>query len=155
MPRVRTARRSSAVAGPHARRFVAPPVVECGQQVSRLGSSDLLLFEQLEHAQALGVALIAFRRGDVLLPPTDPNMLASYVSQVGPFSARFFGDLLLVGSAATWALFSSVGRPLVASVGAFHAILQASVVAIVILAPFVPIELAGGSRGRPQVRVVD
>jgi drug/metabolite transporter (DMT)-like permease len=53
------------------------------------------------------------------------------------------GDLLLVASAATWALFSSVGRPLVASVGAFRAILGASVVAVVLLLPFVPVELAG------------
>jgi len=53
------------------------------------------------------------------------------------------GDLLLVASAATWALFSSVGRPLVAAVGAFRAILGASVVAVVLLLPFVPLELAG------------
>ena len=53
------------------------------------------------------------------------------------------GDLLLVASAATWALFSSVGRPLVAAVGAFRAILGASAVAIVVLLPFVPLELAG------------
>ena len=53
------------------------------------------------------------------------------------------GDLLLVASAATWALFSSVGRPLVASVGAFRAILGASAVAVVLLLPFVPVELAG------------
>jgi drug/metabolite transporter (DMT)-like permease len=53
------------------------------------------------------------------------------------------GDLLLVASAATWALFSSVGRPLVAAVGAFRAILGASAVAVVLLLPFVPLELAG------------
>lgn len=53
------------------------------------------------------------------------------------------GDLLLVASAATWALFSSVGRPLVAAVGAFRAILGASVVAVVLLVPFIPLELAG------------
>ncbi len=53
------------------------------------------------------------------------------------------GDLLLVASAATWALFSSVGRPLVAAVGAFRAILGASAVAVILLLPFVPLELAG------------
>jgi drug/metabolite transporter (DMT)-like permease len=55
------------------------------------------------------------------------------------------GDLLLVASAASWALFSSVGRPLVAAVGAFRAILGASAVAVVLLLPFVPLELAGRS----------
>ncbi len=55
---------------------------------------------------------------------------------------RLVGDALLVGSAATWALFSSVGRPLVARVGAFRAILQAGTIAIVLLLPFVPFELA-------------
>lgn len=52
------------------------------------------------------------------------------------------GDGLLVGSAGTWALFSSVGRPLVGQVGAFRAILQASCVASVLLLPFLPLELA-------------
>ena len=52
------------------------------------------------------------------------------------------GDLLLVASAATWALFSSVGRPLVAEVGAFRAILQSSAVAIVLLVPLAALELA-------------
>ena len=55
------------------------------------------------------------------------------------------GDLLLVASAASWALFSSVGRPLVAAGGAFRAILGASAVAVVLLLPFVPLELAGRS----------
>jgi drug/metabolite transporter (DMT)-like permease len=50
---------------------------------------------------------------------------------------------MLVGSAATWALFSSVGRPLVAAVGAFRAIFGASLVAIVLLVPLVPFELSG------------
>jgi drug/metabolite transporter (DMT)-like permease len=53
------------------------------------------------------------------------------------------GDALLVGSAATWALFSTVGRPLVAAIGAFRAVFGASLVAIVLLAPFVPLELSG------------
>lgn len=55
----------------------------------------------------------------------------------------FLGDLLLVGSAATWALFSSVGRPLVAVVGAFRAVFGASLVAIVVLVPLTLLELAG------------
>ena len=88
-----------------------------------------------------GVAVLAARNGgfggaagpDVVLP----GSLA--------LSRPLLGDLLLVASAATWALFSSVGRPLVAAVGAFRAIFGASVVAIVLLLPFVPLELAGRS----------
>jgi drug/metabolite transporter (DMT)-like permease len=55
--------------------------------------------------------------------------------------------VLLVGSAATWALFSSVGRPLVGAVGAFRAIFGASLVAIVFLAPVVPFEIAARAAG--------
>jgi drug/metabolite transporter (DMT)-like permease len=88
-----------------------------------------------------GVAVLAARNGgfggaagpDVVLP----GNLA--------LPRPLLGDLLLVGSAATWALFSSVGRPLVVAVGAFRAILGASAVAIVLLLPFVPLELAGRS----------
>lgn len=89
-----------------------------------------------------GVAVLAFR-GAVVVGPVDENLLAIYAARIGPFDARFVGDLLLVGSAATWALFSSVGRPLVERVGAFRAILQASCVAIVLVAPFSAVELAG------------
>jgi drug/metabolite transporter (DMT)-like permease len=56
--------------------------------------------------------------------------------------ASLAGDLLLVGAAATWALFSHAGKPLVAQVGAFRAILQASSVGILLLLPFVPLELS-------------
>jgi drug/metabolite transporter (DMT)-like permease len=53
------------------------------------------------------------------------------------------GDVLLVGSAAAWAVFSSVGRPLVVAVGAFRAVFGASLVAIVVLLPLAAVELAG------------
>jgi drug/metabolite transporter (DMT)-like permease len=56
--------------------------------------------------------------------------------------ASLAGDILLVGAAATWALFSHVGKALVAQVGAFRSILQSSAVGIVLLLPFVPLELA-------------
>lgn len=84
-----------------------------------------------------GVALIAARNGGF----GDAGTAAG--PQLAGLPSRFVGDLLLVASAATWALFSSVGRPLVGRVGAFRAILQASCVAVVLLAPFVPLELAG------------
>jgi drug/metabolite transporter (DMT)-like permease len=58
-------------------------------------------------------------------------------------ASRLAGDLMLVGAAATWALFSSIGRPLVAAVGAFRAIMQATAVALLLLLPIVPLELAG------------
>lgn len=58
-------------------------------------------------------------------------------------ASRLTGDLMLVGAAATWALFSSIGRPLVAAVGAFRAITQATAVALLLLLPLVPLELAG------------
>ena len=64
-------------------------------------------------------------------------------SFAGASGSALLGDLMLVGSAATWALFSSVGRPLVAAVGAFRAIFGASLVAIVLLVPLVPFELSG------------
>lgn len=61
----------------------------------------------------------------------------------GSGTRGLLGDGLLVASAASWALFSSVGRPLVERVGAIRAIFGASCVAIVLLLPFVPFELAG------------
>ena len=62
---------------------------------------------------------------------------------VAGLPAALVGDALLVASAGTWALFSSVGRPLVEAVGAFRAILQASLVAVALLLPLAPLELAG------------
>lgn len=59
---------------------------------------------------------------------------------------HLLGDGLLVASAATWALFSWVGRPLVVVHGAFRAILQASCIAIPVLVPLAAIELANGPR---------
>ncbi len=68
----------------------------------------------------------------------------------GATPEALLGDLMLVGSAATWALFSSVGRPLVGAVGAFRAVFGASLVAIVLLAPLVPLELAGRTLPAPD-----
>lgn len=76
-------------------------------------------------------------------------IVASRNAAPGPTgSLPLVGDALLVGSAATWALFSSVGRPLVAVHGAFRAILQAACVAIPVLVPFVALELATGASVR-------
>jgi drug/metabolite transporter (DMT)-like permease len=92
-----------------------------------------------------GVAVIASRNA------SSTEVLGQHGSIAG-LPAGLVGDVLLVGSAATWALFSSVGRPLVAAVGAFRAILQASVVAIAILAPLAPFEI--GARAWPPIEPV-
>ncbi len=86
-----------------------------------------------------GVAVLATRNGGFGGPAGAEAVLPGGIA----FPRALLGDLLLVASAATWALFSSVGRPLVAAVGAFRAILGASAVAVVLLLPFVPLELAG------------
>jgi drug/metabolite transporter (DMT)-like permease len=113
----------------------------------------VLLEGQHVHARAwlgvgvalAGVAVIASRNAG-------PGGLLVSHGQIAGLPAALVGDLLLVGSAATWALFSSVGRPLVAAVGPFRAILQASLVAIVVLVPFIPFELA--RQPLPQVEPV-
>jgi drug/metabolite transporter (DMT)-like permease len=87
-----------------------------------------------------GVAVLAARNG---------SFAAAGGPSIAGVPAPLIGDALLVASAATWALFSSVGRPLVDAVGAFRAILQASLVAAVLLLPFASVELAG--RGLPPL----
>ncbi len=70
---------------------------------------------------------------------------ASVEGELAGLPSRLVGDALLVGSAATWALYSSVGRPLVHAVGAVRAILGSSAVAVLLVAPLVPIELASAA----------
>ncbi|HEY3523548.1 MAG TPA: DMT family transporter [Candidatus Limnocylindrales bacterium] len=82
-----------------------------------------------------GVAVVAGR--NAAAAPID--------GQLAGLPSRLVGDLLLVASAATWALYSSVGRPLVHSVGAVRAILGSSAVAILLVAPLVPLELASSA----------
>jgi drug/metabolite transporter (DMT)-like permease len=95
--------------------------------------------ERVHPAAWLGVLVALVGVAVVAGPNAAP---AARAVGVAGLPAGIVGDVLLVGSAATWALFSSVGRPLVGAVGAFRAILQASAVAIVLLVPFVPFELA-------------
>ena len=86
-----------------------------------------------------GVAILALRSvgADAAGIPVDAD------DQLAATASRLTGDLMLVGAAAAWALFSSIGRPLVAAVGAFRAIMQATAVGLVLLLPLVPIELSG------------
>ena len=50
--------------------------------------------------------------------------------------ARLIGVVMLIGAGATWALFSSFGRPVVAAVGARTAVTLCALVSIPFLAPF-------------------
>lgn len=55
---------------------------------------------------------------------------------------ELFGVLMLVGGGAAWALYSSLGRPLVAALGAGRAVSLSSLVAVPMLLPFALAELA-------------
>jgi drug/metabolite transporter (DMT)-like permease len=101
----------------------------------------LLFAATLEGSRARPLAWLG-----VLIALAGVALLASRDASFGGLSGpAVVGDALLVASAATWALFSSVGRPLVAAVGAFRSIFGASLVAIVLLVPLVPFELAARS----------
>lgn len=58
--------------------------------------------------------------------------------------ARLIGVAMLIGAGATWALFSSFGRPVVAAVGARTAVTLCAAVAIPLLIPFAAVEIAVG-----------
>lgn len=60
---------------------------------------------------------------------------------------RLLGVLLLVGGGAAWALYSSLGRPLVAVLGSSRAVSLSSLVAVPLLAPFALIELPTSTIG--------
>ena len=103
-----------------------------GERVRRIAWAGCLV-------ALVGVAVLASRNGGFGGAAGPQVELAAGLS----VPRALLGDLLLIASAATWALFSSVGRPLVAAVGAFRAILGASAVAVLVLLPFIPLELAG------------
>ena len=52
------------------------------------------------------------------------------------------GVAMLIGAGATWALFSSFGRPVVAAVGARNAVTLSALVSIPFLVPFSAAEIA-------------
>lgn len=54
---------------------------------------------------------------------------------------RLIGVVMLIGAGATWALFSSYGRPVVAAVGARTAVTLCALVSIPFLAPFAAAEV--------------
>jgi drug/metabolite transporter (DMT)-like permease len=55
--------------------------------------------------------------------------------------ARLAGVVMLIGAGATWALFSSFGRPVVAAVGARTAVMLCALVSIPFIAPFAAAEV--------------
>jgi drug/metabolite transporter (DMT)-like permease len=78
-------------------------------------------------ALAVGGVLLLSLRGSDALNIDDPS--------------RILGMLALVGAGATWALYSSLGRPLVAAIGASRAIGLTAALALVFIAPVAVIEL--------------
>jgi drug/metabolite transporter (DMT)-like permease len=58
--------------------------------------------------------------------------------------SRLLGMLALVGAGATWALYSSLGRPLVAAIGASRAIGLTAALALVFIAPVALVEVIVG-----------
>ena len=81
---------------------------------------------------AVGVGVLALRSSDGVAVVTDAT------------ASRLLGIAMLIGAGATWALFSSFGRPLIAAVGARNAVTLSAGVAIPMMLPFVVAELAGG-----------
>jgi drug/metabolite transporter (DMT)-like permease len=72
-------------------------------------------------ALALAGVLLLALRGSTELSATDPS--------------RILGMLALIGAGASWALYSSLGRPLVAAIGASRAIGLTAALALVFIAP--------------------
>ena len=79
---------------------------------------------------ALGVGTLALRSG------------SGATDLAGPDSAHLLGILMLIGAGATWALFSSFGRPVIAAVGARNAATLCAGLAIPMMVPFAAAELA-------------
>ena len=73
----------------------------------------------------VGVLMLALR-GSAEFSATDPS--------------RILGMLALIGAGASWALYSSLGRPLVAAIGASRAIGLTAALALVFIAPVALIE---------------
>lgn len=86
---------------------------------------------------ATGVLLFAVRA-------SSPAVDAATVDRA---AERIFGVLMLVGGGAAWALYSSLGRPLVASLGSSRAVSLSSLVAVPLLVPFALLELPTSSVG--------
>jgi drug/metabolite transporter (DMT)-like permease len=87
----------------------------------------------------LGITLAAIGVAALALRSSGAEGLVADAS-----ASRLLGIAMLIGGGAAWALFSSLGRPIVAAVGARNAVTLSAGLAIPIMLPFVVAELAVG-----------
>ena len=87
----------------------------------------------------LGIALAAIGVAVLALRSSGAEGLVADAS-----ASRLLGIAMLIGGGAAWALFSSLGRPIVAAVGARNAVTLSAGLAIPMMLPFVVAELAIG-----------
>lgn len=87
----------------------------------------------------LGIVLAAIGVGALALRSSAAGGLVADAS-----ASRLLGIAMLIGGGASWALFSSLGRPIVAAVGARNAVTLSAGLAIPMMLPFVLVELAVG-----------
>ena len=87
----------------------------------------------------LGITLAAIGVAALALRSSGAEGLVAHAS-----ASRLLGIAMLIGGGAAWALFSSLGRPIVAAVGARNAVTLSAGLAIPMLLPFVMVELAAG-----------
>jgi drug/metabolite transporter (DMT)-like permease len=87
----------------------------------------------------LGIALAAIGVAALALRSSGAEGLVADAS-----ASRLLGIAMLIGGGAAWALFSSLGRPIVAAVGARNAVTLSAGLAIPMMLPFVVWELAVG-----------
>jgi drug/metabolite transporter (DMT)-like permease len=84
-----------------------------------------------------GIALAAIGVVSLALRSSDAGALVDAAS-----TSRLLGIAMLIGAGATWALFSSFGRPVIAAVGARNAVTLSAGLAIPMILPFAALELA-------------
>jgi len=87
----------------------------------------------------LGITLAAIGVAALALRSSGAEGLVADAS-----ASRLLGIAMLIGGGAAWALFSSLGRPIVSAVGARNAVTLSAGLAIPIMLPFVVAELAAG-----------
>jgi hypothetical protein len=88
---------------------------------------------------AAGVVLLATRSAGLTGGASEAAAALGAAPADG--SRHLIGALLLIGAGATWALFTSLGRPIVAVVGARRAIALSSALALPFIAPIALIEV--------------
>ena len=85
----------------------------------------------------LGIGLAAIGVGALALRSSGNDALLAEAS-----ASRLLGIAMLIGAGATWALFSSFGRPVITAVGARNAVTLCAGLAIPVMVPFAAAELA-------------